>query len=264
MKIRRLGWAGIEVEASGSTLVIDALEDISPMAPYVTESREPLPGPERPGSALLALVTHLHSDHADPEAIAAALSPDGLLLRPGHMRGERLEVAGTAASEAGIADRGIPTRIFEPWETDRIGPFEVTAVPAADGFGDPQISWVVAAEGQRVFHGGDTLFHGWWWRTRMRCGPIDVAFLPINGPVVNLPHRQPPSPLPTVMDPAQAVAAASVLEARVAVPIHYGAFHSPPVYAQVDDPAGTFAAAAGEAGVKTRVLAPGEVLDLNV
>lgn len=174
------------------------------------------------------------------------------------MRGEGLEVAGTATSEAGIAERGIPTRTFEPWETDRIGPFEVTAVPAADGFGDPQISWVVAAEGRRVFHGGDTLFHGWWWRTRMRCGPIDVAFLPVNGALVDLPHRQPPSPLPIVMDPAQAASAAVILGARAAVPIHYGAFHSPPAYAQVDDPAGAFVAAAEADGVEAVVLDPGE------
>lgn len=263
MKVRRLGWAGIEVEAAGSTLVIDPLEDISPMAPYVTESREPLPGPERSGSALLALVTHLHSDHADPGAVAGALAPDGVLLRPAPMQGERLEVAGTAASEAGIAERGIPTRILESWETDRMGPFEVTAVPAADGFGDPQLSWVVAAEGRRVLHGGDTLFHGWWWLTKMRCGPIDAAFLPVNGPLVDLPHRQPPSPLPAAMDPAQAATAAAILEARVVVPIHYGAFHSPPVYAQVDDPAGTFVAAAGKAGVESRVLAPGEGFELD-
>ena len=162
MRLRRLGWAGVEIETAGGTLVIDPLENASPLAPHVGEAREPLPGPERAGSALLALVTHLHSDHADPATIAGALAPDGLLLRPAPMRGEGLEVAGTATSEAGIAERGIPTRTFEPWETDRIGPFEVTAVPAADGFGDPQISWVVAAEGRRVFHGGDTLFHGWW------------------------------------------------------------------------------------------------------
>jgi L-ascorbate metabolism protein UlaG (beta-lactamase superfamily) len=263
MRIRRLGWAGVEVEAAGSTLVIDPMEDVSPLAPYITESHEPLPGPERPGSALLALVTHLHSDHADPAAIAAALAPDGVLLRPAPALGEWLEVAGTSASEAGIAERGIKARVFEPWETDRIGPFEVTAVPAADGLGDPQLSWVVAAEGRRVFHGGDTLFHGWWWRTKMRRGPFDAAFLPINGPVVNFPHRQPPSPLPAAMDPAQAAAAAAILETRVTVPIHYGALHSPPAYAQVDDPVGTFVAAAEAAGLETRVLAPGEGFELE-
>ena len=50
-----------------------------------------------------------------------------------------------------------------PWETEEIGPFTITAVPAVDGFGDPQVSWVIAAAGRRILHAGDTLFHGSWW-----------------------------------------------------------------------------------------------------
>ena len=88
----------------------------------------------------------------------------------------------------------------------------------------------------------------------MRCGTIDIAFLPVNGAVADLPHRQPPSPLPACLGPQQAAVAAALLRARLAVPIHYGAIHGPPVYAEVDDPAGAFASAAT---VPVQVVAPG-------
>ncbi|WP_033443512.1 hypothetical protein [Saccharothrix sp. NRRL B-16314] len=26
-----------------------------------------------------------------------------------------------------------------------------------------QVSWVVEADGQRIRHGGDMMFQGWWW-----------------------------------------------------------------------------------------------------
>ena len=147
------------------------------------------------------------------------------MLRPAPATGEGLETIGCAEAEAELA--GLEQQVVAPWETVTDGPFTITAVPASDGFGDPQVSWVVEADGTRILHAGDTLFHGWWWLIGMRCGPIDVAFLPVNGAVADLPHRQPPSPLPACMDPQQAAVAASLLRARLAVPIHYGAIHSP-------------------------------------
>ena len=129
-----------------------------------------------------------------------------------------------------------------------------------DGFGDPQVSWVVDVHGRRIFHGGDTVWHGSWWLIAMRCGPFDAAFLPANGAMCDFPHRQPPSPFVCSLDPVQAAAAAKLLGARVAVPIHYDTIHRPPVYAQADRPAEAFEAAAREAGVESRLLAPGEAL----
>ena len=91
-------------------------------------------------------------------------------------------------------------------------------MPAVDGFGHPQLSWVVEADGTRIIHAGDTLFHGGWWLIAMRCGPIDVAFLPVNGAVADLPDRQPPSPLMACMDPRQAATAAALMRARARRP----------------------------------------------
>lgn len=258
MRIRRLGWAGVELEVDGALLLVDLMEDASPLAPWVGEPHTALPAPSRGGAAVGALATHLHADHADPPALAQALASDAPVLRPAPAAGEGLETIGMAHAEAGLADL-LPgrARAVEPWETVTLGPFTISAVPAVDGFGDPQVSWVVEGGGRRVFHGGDTLFHGSWWLIAMRHGPFDVAFLPVNGPTVSLPHRQPASPLPAAMDPVQAAAAAAILGARLAVPIHYDALHRSPEYVQVDRPPERFRAAAARAGTPVAILEPG-------
>jgi L-ascorbate metabolism protein UlaG (beta-lactamase superfamily) len=260
MKITRLGWAGLELEAAGQLAVIDLLQDAEPMERFMGQPQTALPAPSRPGAAVLALVTHLHQDHTDPAAIAGALAPDRVLLRPVADDGEFLEVAATAGVEQELAALGVAQRIVAPWETVEVGPFRATAIPAVDGFGDPQVSWVVEADGTRILHAGDTLFHGWWWRARMRLGDLDFAFLPVNGPLVDLPHRQPGSPRPAVMGPVEAAAAAHVLQAGEAIPIHYDTVHNPPVYVQTEDPAGRFVAEAEALGVRARVVPPGAVV----
>jgi L-ascorbate metabolism protein UlaG (beta-lactamase superfamily) len=248
MIIRRLGWAGIEVESDGQRLAIDPIIGFGDLEQFVGPPLTELPPPSGPLDA--ALVTHLHRDHADPDALRGV----PVVLRPAVDDGEFLEVAATTAQEA------IGGTVVAPWERHDVGAFTVTAVPAVDGFGDPQVSWVVAAGDRRIIHCGDTLFHGHWWRIRMRCGPFDAAFLPVNGAVCEFPHRTPHSPYVADLDPEQAATAAQLLEAPVAVPIHYDAIHHPPLYAQVDDPVGRFTAAAGD---RARVLAIGEELVLG-
>jgi L-ascorbate metabolism protein UlaG (beta-lactamase superfamily) len=242
MLIRKLGWAGIELEADGQRLVIDPLLGFGDLEQFVGPPLTELPPPA--GLADVALVTHLHRDHADPDALRGV----PVVLRPEANEGEFLEIAATTAQEA------IGGKVVAPWETIGAGAFTITAVPAVDGFGDPQVSWVVEADGKRILHCGDTLFHGSWWRIRMRCGPLDAAFLPVNGARCEFPHRTPASPFVADMDPEQAAAAAEILEVPIAVPIHYDTIHAPPVYAQVDDPAGCFAAAAG---ARAKVMAIG-------
>ena len=69
MKLRHLGWAGVEIDHGGHTLLIDCIRDSFPLIPG-----EEIVSPLRPGGATAALVTHLHPDHADPVALAAALA----------------------------------------------------------------------------------------------------------------------------------------------------------------------------------------------
>ncbi len=231
------------------------------MTRLVGGPKEPLPAPSAPAKTIdLAIVTHLHGDHTDPAALARVLAPDAVVLRPAAAVGSATEIAGTAAAEHGLSEHQLRTQSLEPWETVTVGPYTATAVPAVDGFGDPQVSWVITADDLTVIHCGDTLFHGSWWLTKMRTGPIDVAFLPINGPTVSLPHRQPPSQLAAAMGPFEAAEAAKILEVGIAVPIHYDTIDKPPVYRQVDVPSETFATAAAARDVAWQILAPGDML----
>lgn len=260
MRIRRLGWAGIEIEAAGGRAVIDAVTAMPQLAHIIGPPRTELLPPAGPVD--LALVTHLHEDHTDAAALAAALAPDGILLRPAPAEGTARETLDTAAAEAGLAEHKLPAMVVEPWQSVSAGPFTATAVPAVDGLGAPQVSWVVEVDNRRILHCGDTLFHGHWWRIAQRLGPFDAAFLPVNGAVCTFPHLHPASPFPVDLDPAQAAAAAHLLGARIAVPIHYDTLHTVGVYEQIDDPSGAFTTACDELGVVSRVLDPGGTLDL--
>ena len=126
--------------------------------------------------------------------------------------------------------------MVEVWERAEVGPFTITALPAVDGLGDPQVSWLVEADGQRILHLGDTIFHGYWWRMARRHGPFDLVLAPINGAVVDFPHLQPPSPLAAAMEPEQAALAGELLGARTLIPMHYGGFEIDPWYRPVADP----------------------------
>lgn len=257
MRVRRLGWAGLEVEADGASVVVDLVVDAGPFRSVLP--RESMVVPRNKATA--ALVTHLHRDHADPDAIEKALTADGEVLRPKPLEGSASEQTATARAEAGFAERDLDVRVMAEWDTVSIGPFEITAVPAVDGLGDPQVNWVIVADGKRIFHGGDTVFHGFWWLIANRFGPFDAAFLPINGAVVNFPHLAPPSPLPADLTPEQAVVAGTILQAQQVVPIHYG-IDVPPFYVEVDDPATAFQLAAKKYDVTTNMVAVDETIDI--
>lgn len=262
MEVRRLAWAGLEVNAAGQTAVVDLVEDFSRLHGD-NPPAEAMPPSPTPATAVAGLLTHLHSDHADVDALGRVLAPTAVVLRPEKSFGSKAEVALIEKSESALETSGLATRVVKPWETVEIGPFSFTALPAADGFGDPQVSWCIAADGCRILHAGDTLFHGWWWLSALRQGPFDVAFLPIGGAIVDLPPRQPPSPLPAGMDPRQAAVAAKLLGARAVVPIHYGPLHEASSYVQSDDPPGNLCAAAAELDIEARVLQPGERLSIQ-
>ncbi|WP_205696856.1 MBL fold metallo-hydrolase [Conexibacter sp. SYSU D00693] len=269
MLISSLGWAGVELEAGdGSTVVLDALEDAAavwaPLGDRAAGTPVPPTVPAQPGRAVAALVTHLHRDHADARAIAKALAPDAPVLEPLAGAGGPYEEAGLAQAEHELATLDVERRRMEPWETTTVGPFTITTLPAVDGSGDPQLSWAVEADGVRVLHAGDTMFHGFWWRMTLRCGPFDVALLPVNGAVLTLPHRQPSSPLPAAMTPGQAAIAARALGARLTVPIHAEGYEIDGVYAPAaQDPTQRFLDAADEQGVAARALELGETLTVH-
>jgi L-ascorbate metabolism protein UlaG (beta-lactamase superfamily) len=261
MRARWLGWAGVELEHDGETVVIDPLRDPAATFAALGDAARDVELPAVVAAArehaVAGLVSHLHRDHTDAGALAAALAPGAAVHHPLPSEDANLALA-QAEYELGAAD--LPRRAVATWESIVVGPFTCTALPAVDGLGDPQVSWLVEAGGSRMLHLGDTVFHGAWWQMARRAGPFDVVFAPINGAVVDFPHQQPPSPLPAAMEPEQAALAGELLGARTVVPMHYGGFAVEPHYRPIADARERFEQAARGRSYRAAPLAPGESL----
>lgn len=235
-QIERLTWAGIKIVRGETTVLIDAVgtdlwNGSAPEGLVPVDSTTP---------RTYALVTHMHNDHFSVETLERALGARGYVICH-------------EADAAYVASRGlrvIPAELYQPVFR---GGFAFTAVPAEDGLGDNQVSWIVSDGTHRVLHGGDTLWHGQWGNIGRQYGPFDVAFLPINGARVGSARIV----TPAVQTPLQAVDAAELLGASVVVPIHYG-LHDPPNYVEVAKPLETLQALGKERGVTIRHLTPGE------
>lgn len=257
MKARWLGWAGVELEHEGETVVIDPLIDpagvFAAFGDAAKDVELPDVVPAREG-ALAGLVSHLHRDHTDAKALAGALAPDAAVHHPESVE-ENLALA-QAEHELTAADLRRGTVVT--WDSFEVGPFTCTALPAVDGLGDPQVSWLVEACDIKVLHLGDTIFHGYWWQMARRAGPFDIVFAPINGAVVDFPHQQPPSPLPATMEPEQAILAAGALGAETLVPMHYGGFAIEPHYRPMARAREVFDQAASGQPLQALGLSPGQ------
>jgi L-ascorbate metabolism protein UlaG (beta-lactamase superfamily) len=238
MQAQRLGWAGVRLQVADTSIWIDPLANAAVWGAALRDTLSPIES--SPGDRYV-LLTHRHPDHYDPDTVARALGAGGNLL--------------SAAPTGPLpAPAGSRSRAVETYEPQLLGDMTAVAVPAADGYGDPQVSWIVSGGGRRVIHCGDTLWHGHWWQIGRQYGPFDAAFLPING--ARFGWRKPVSGIPGVMTPEQAAAAAEVLGARLIVPIHYGMAPSPE-YTETAHPAHALAAAAGARHVDVEFVRAG-------
>ncbi|WP_051791687.1 MBL fold metallo-hydrolase [Amycolatopsis jejuensis] len=239
--LRRLGWAGVEIELAGTRLLIDALENVAPLEPVLGPPRRPLP-PVDLSAGTHALITHLHPDHYD-RALLARL--------PG-------TVGCHAPVAAELADDGLTVVPQEFGEPRQIGPLTVTPAPSLDwrGTDSDQVAWIVEGAGTRIIHCGDTMWHGNWWQIARDHGPFDVAFVPVNGVIARFEGYE--ANVPVTMTPEQAVEAAFALGASAACAIHYGLFNNPPVYVEQSDIPARFRRAAEERGITAHLVADGE------
>lgn len=241
LRAQRLAWAGVRLQLDSATLFLDPL-----MNPDVWGAalKDPLiPATVDKGDRYV-LATHRHPDHADPIAIRHALGANGTLVM---------------AANAGSPISGdFRTRLAPLYEPQVLGDFTATAVPAADGYGDVQVSWIVSGGGRRIIHCGDTLWHGAWWQIGRQYGPFDAAFLPING--AKFAWRKPVSEISAVLTPEQAVAAAVVMGARQIVPIHYGVSGAEG-YQELPDVEASLMRIATKRGIGVEIRRPGEWLE---
>lgn len=238
LQAQKLAWAGVRLALGKDTLFLDPLADPNAWGPALKDALVPIVPGE--GSRYV-LITHRHPDHFDRIAARQALGDTGTVVC-------------TQDATAAVAAAGFKVRQAVLYEPILLNEFTATAVPAVDGYGDPQVSWVVSGGGRRIIHCGDTLWHGSWWQIGRQFGPFDAAFLPING--ARFGWRKPASDVPAVMTPDQAVAAAVVLGARMAVPIHYGVTGADG-YSEIPDAEAQFVAAAARRKIDVQVVRPG-------
>lgn len=261
MRLRRLGWAGVELESECHRIVIDMLLDPGLFAGFMGDAPDELvePEPELAG----ALLTHLHRDHADVSALDRLLAEDAGIWRPTWVPLTPLDEIAVSESEAALSALERPVSEAAVGDVIEIGPFTATAVDAVDGLGSPQVSWVVSDGRHTVFHGGDTLWHGRWWHIAAAHAPFDMAFLPANGVLLEYPQFQPPVTVPAAMTPTEAVEAARVLQARSLAPIHFNeTFSKAPYYVPRTEVATELEQLAAARNQKLDLLTPGVWVDL--
>lgn len=243
VQVQRLGWAGIRLVTGRTTLFVDAVFDPSTQGKPGADVPLEATTPDRYG-----LVTHFHGDHCDPKSLKAVFT-------------DRSRLVCDRETALRIGDREVPllpVALYQPeFLSGGAADFVVFPVPASDGLGSPQVSWVIDGGGKRLFHAGDTQIHGHFWNIGRAYGPFDAVFLPING-FRQTGGRFTRAPAAMSLTPEQAVEVALILGARRAVPIHYA--RAEPGYAEVPDALQAFQKAAGAAKLPIQVLKSGETV----
>jgi N-acyl-phosphatidylethanolamine-hydrolysing phospholipase D len=216
-----VGHASLLIQLGGLNILAD---------PMWSERASPVTfaGPRRwvaPGVAFddlppldIVLQSHNHYDHLDDNTVR--------LLAQRHTQATWILPLGLApfVRARGVrADRAIE---LDWWQQHAIPSLRITATPAqhfsSRGFGDRGdtlwCGFALAAGSRRVYFAGDTGFHPEFGMIGTRCGPFDVALLPIGAYEPRWFMRY------LHMNPEEAVSAFSAVKARVMVPIHWGTF----------------------------------------
>ena len=215
----------------GTRVIVDPV-----LRPRILHLRRVHPVPRHAMRSLDAvLITHLHHDHLDLPSLER-LGKDLPVIVP------------TGAAQ--MLRRRRFTRVVEISEGERlqIGALTAQATPAThDSRRDHPLSGTAEPIGylfegsKRVYVAGDTdLFDG-----MTLLGPVDYACLPVAG--------WGPSLGPGHLDPERAAIAAALLEARVAIPIHWGTLWPIGRGEPPSEPPLEFRAAAARVAPETRV-----------
>lgn len=162
----------------------------------------------------LVLISHAHADHLHRPTLAQVPRSATLVLPP---RSARL-----------VSDMGF-ARVVElgVGQSVRHGGVDIYTAPARHGDHDhPALSYVMRGDGPSVYFCGDSGYFSGFAEIGRRFRP-DIALLPIGG-------YAPLSFRARHMTPLDALYAFEDLQARIMIPIHYGAFALS--YESLDDP----------------------------
>jgi L-ascorbate metabolism protein UlaG (beta-lactamase superfamily) len=204
----------------------------------------------------VALVSHLHHDHAELGSLEL-LEGVPVLSAPANAHWLRSH---------GVLGIGVPEGVA--WTVPGT---DVRVVPVAAVHGDrpmphrpnAAVGFVLVAGDLRVWFAGDTAPHPGMARIReIAGGTIDLALVPVGGwgPRLSGGH----------MDPAQAARVVATVGARWAVPVHWGTLHAPvsrhlpPGWMDAAGPAFAAAVARQAHPSRVHVLAPGTAVRLPV
>jgi L-ascorbate metabolism protein UlaG (beta-lactamase superfamily) len=192
------------------------------------------------------LVSHIHFDHLDLPSLDRIGRAVPVVLPTG---------AGNLLRRHGFRD----VREVVAGEEVDVGPVRVRATHAEHASArrpgtsrTGSIGFLIAGT-RTVYFAGDTdLFDDMAY-----LGPVDVALLPVAGWGARLP--------PGHLDPQRAAEALVRIQARVAIPIHWGTYAAWRAPTGDDSPARTFAELARTIApaVDVRVLRPGESYELE-
>jgi L-ascorbate metabolism protein UlaG (beta-lactamase superfamily) len=152
------------------------------------------------------VASHAHYDHYDIENFARYAHHDVPLLVG------RFDQMAERARDAGFTD----VRELTPGDIETIDGVEITALPGAHVV--QEITYLFTTGSTTVYFGADTLLTP-EVRDIARQGPFDIALLPVNGLCVGGE--------PAVSSAEEAAVFAGMLQAAVAIPIHYR-FHGGP------------------------------------
>lgn len=256
MKLKKLSWATVVIESNETSILIDPLgapitgQD-RPLAAKLGEPLEPLVSLRTIKRPDAILVTHFHPDHFDYQSVLDSFGDAVPLYLP-------------KESESYAAKCGFKNVIgVSPNEDYSVNHIKVTASYSVDGFGSPQVSWVVNDGVHTIVHCGDTQWHGFWWRMEQQYGLIHAACLPVNGPILHVAGLKDQSSLPACLTPEEAVEAAKILHAEYLVPIHYRTFNNPPFYIETENVEERLIQRGLELGVNIKFLQPNEHLFLG-
>lgn len=246
-----LGHASTLIEIDGVRVLTDPL-----LRSRITFLRRVVPAaPEEMSQNIdVVLISHLHHDHCDLGSLA--MLPDAIIIAPQGAGGY-------------LRTRGKLSNVIElnEGESTQVRGLIFTAVHADhDGLRPPlgpraiALGYVVSGNDGTVYFAGDTdVFPEMATLPMPESRGLDVALLPVWGWGPNLG--------PGHMNPQRAADALDLLQAKVAVPIHWGTLFPamlkttlPGSRALLSQPPRQFAelAAAGGSGTEVLVTEPGE------
>lgn len=223
LRVWWLGQSGFLVQWNGQRLLFDPYLSDSLTTKYASTDKphvrmtERCIAPARLTGISRVTASHVHTDHLDAETLRslASASAGFRLYHPMPIRAEvEKRTAGAAIELRGLSE-ALPS-LEGDWEVHATVAKHNEVVRDAAG-NSAYIGFLVRCGPFRLFHSGDTLWHDEIVRQCQAFGPIDLAFLPING---NQPERR----VAGNLDGPEAAALAKAIGAKRVIPCHYEMF----------------------------------------